>query len=366
MADNKSFANNSGITKEQSTQLQGVAILLMIYHHFFNDLSLFDDKLLFWNPEWVVRVAWFGKICVGIFAFVSGYGMSKVLDHGLGERWPVDQKMGQRLKLVRTERFLPTLKICGLQALRLLIRYWVILIVFLLLLCACGKKEFAVTEFFQNFFCLSASYNGAFWYVQQYLIMLGLLVLFEAFGGVMAAGAVLWGIAALAFPQARAALDGFFDGIRIAFVLVFFAGYFLAKSRAFQGCLQKLFSIKLALRTLFGLLMITAVFGLRVFLADSPAYAKVDFVLAPLFSVGFLLCIKGWGEKAFEAYGKISAYLWLTHLFVFDLTKDFVLERLELGHLAFFVTELILCTLVGVLCKLAERGGTALIKRLRK
>ena len=60
-----------GITRQQSYVIQGAAILLMLWHHFFSDIQFCGDKLFFWNSEVVWRAAWFGKICVALFAFVS-------------------------------------------------------------------------------------------------------------------------------------------------------------------------------------------------------------------------------------------------------------------------------------------------------
>ena len=195
-----------GITKEQSACLQGVAILLMIHHHFFNDLSIYGEALSFWNPAVAVRVAWFGKICVGVFAFVSGYGTCKVL-----------KKSGES-----------SLRVCSRQVLYLLLRYWCVLILFMGLFFALGIRTFEAKEFLLNFFCIETTYNGAFWYVQQYVIMMILMTLFEGFlrlmaqykakgwkrfsekerlegviYGLLILGGIAWGMMAILLPTAR-------------------------------------------------------------------------------------------------------------------------------------------------------------------
>lgn len=64
--------------KRNSTGLKGIAILLMLHHHNFRDVSLFENYTVSFFPfpqEWVVNVADMAKICVSLFAFISGYGL---------------------------------------------------------------------------------------------------------------------------------------------------------------------------------------------------------------------------------------------------------------------------------------------------
>ncbi len=64
--------------KEKSTILKGVAILIMIFHHCFRDAKLFSDYAISFYPfnmDAIVKLAAGGKICVAIFAFISGYGL---------------------------------------------------------------------------------------------------------------------------------------------------------------------------------------------------------------------------------------------------------------------------------------------------
>ena len=66
------------ISKEDSTALKGIAILWMIFHHCFHDIDLFKDLNLNFAPftmEGVLNVGIYAKVCVAIFAFVSGYGL---------------------------------------------------------------------------------------------------------------------------------------------------------------------------------------------------------------------------------------------------------------------------------------------------
>ena len=52
-------------TKNKAKQIQGLAILLMIYHHEFMDAFSFNHvSLIGLSVE--QKIAWFGKICVSL------------------------------------------------------------------------------------------------------------------------------------------------------------------------------------------------------------------------------------------------------------------------------------------------------------
>lgn len=68
----------SGLSKRETQALHGLAILLMLYHHLFciqTRIHVSYYSLLGRGIE--EKAAWFGKICVAIFAFTSGYGLCK-------------------------------------------------------------------------------------------------------------------------------------------------------------------------------------------------------------------------------------------------------------------------------------------------
>lgn len=56
-------------TKANSVEMYGIAILLMVFHHLFKSYI---------GPSAIQTIAYFGKICVAIFAFISGYGLSVI------------------------------------------------------------------------------------------------------------------------------------------------------------------------------------------------------------------------------------------------------------------------------------------------
>ena len=72
-------------TKEDSLILKGVAILLMMWHHCFLP-GRFDQYTIVFMPfteSQVTGFASFGKICVSLFVFISGYGLYSAYNRSL-------------------------------------------------------------------------------------------------------------------------------------------------------------------------------------------------------------------------------------------------------------------------------------------
>lgn len=64
--------------KNNSQALKGIAILLLMLHHNFREARLFENySISFWPfpQEWIVSAASMSKICVSLFAFITGYGL---------------------------------------------------------------------------------------------------------------------------------------------------------------------------------------------------------------------------------------------------------------------------------------------------
>lgn len=70
----------NSFSKRDSLAVKGAAILLMICLHCFRIPQLYEGFPVHFSPipeDLVNRVCTYAKICVGIFAFISGYGLSK-------------------------------------------------------------------------------------------------------------------------------------------------------------------------------------------------------------------------------------------------------------------------------------------------
>lgn len=64
--------------KNSSMALKGIAIIIMMFHHCFMTVDRFENySVSSWpfNIETIAKICNMGKICVAIFAFISGYGL---------------------------------------------------------------------------------------------------------------------------------------------------------------------------------------------------------------------------------------------------------------------------------------------------
>lgn len=69
-----------GLTKNDSLAIKGIAILMMLFHHLYLNADRFkgyDISFAPFSQGLVVNIAFFFKICVSIFAFITGYGLLK-------------------------------------------------------------------------------------------------------------------------------------------------------------------------------------------------------------------------------------------------------------------------------------------------
>lgn len=71
---------DSGFDITSSLAVKGIAVLLMVAHHLFRTPSIYqgyDVSFVPFTEEFVNELFTYFKICVGIFAFVSGYGLAR-------------------------------------------------------------------------------------------------------------------------------------------------------------------------------------------------------------------------------------------------------------------------------------------------
>lgn len=98
------------MTKQESTILKGVAILLMLVHHFGNPSFLIDEMRtsLLPPPIWV-EISGYCKITVAMFAFLSGYAMFELKEKYAGYKYTFD------------------------KAVKFLLSYWVVAFLFIII-----------------------------------------------------------------------------------------------------------------------------------------------------------------------------------------------------------------------------------------
>lgn len=76
-------------TKEETNFCKGIAIIMMLFHHLFNDFEEYAGHPVDYRPftgERLMFLALLCKVCVAIFVFLSGYGIAAVYERKYGNR----------------------------------------------------------------------------------------------------------------------------------------------------------------------------------------------------------------------------------------------------------------------------------------
>lgn len=141
------------ITLQKTNQLKSIAILMMLCLHLFNrdHHGLFHPLLFIGEQPLSYYISLFSDACVPIFAFVSGYG--------LYFSYKGNQQTYLKKNIDRSKK--------------LYIRYWIILILFVVLLGLIIEKDGypgTWTKFLLSFTGVKTFYNGAWWFFTIYIL----------------------------------------------------------------------------------------------------------------------------------------------------------------------------------------------------
>lgn len=141
------------ITKNKSLSLKFIASIFIILTHIFKKSEQIDNLKyisIFKIGKYPIEqyVGSFAGICVGMFIFLSGYGLYLSYDGSLNYR--------DILKRI----------------FKIYINYWVILLIFFPIGMYMGVYEFEIKEFIQNIFALNTSYNHPAWFLRLYTMLL--------------------------------------------------------------------------------------------------------------------------------------------------------------------------------------------------
>lgn len=147
----------SFISKEYSKHIYGICILMMLWHHLFGFPERFDVNFTSAFGEIAstlyLLIGYFCKICVSIYAFMTGYGlMTKYI----------------KVDITYFDLFIQMMK----RIFHFYLKYWLVLIVFLIVGLVLNVRTFELLSFVKNVIGLSCTYNAEWWYVNYYLKML--------------------------------------------------------------------------------------------------------------------------------------------------------------------------------------------------
>lgn len=129
--------------------MKGVAILLMLFLHLFNNLGFVDicHNLIFINGEPLVYILSRASNPVAFFLILGGYGLYKVNEHGDKHRWS--------------------------RMLKLLLHYWLIMLVFVIIGHFMHPDIYpgSFNSIISNITAFHTTYNGEMWFLFPYIIL---------------------------------------------------------------------------------------------------------------------------------------------------------------------------------------------------
>lgn len=144
------------LSLKQTNITKGVAILMMLALHLFNTLDysgLFTPLLFVAGKPITYFISLYCDCCVAIYCFCSGYGLYV----GYQKKDP---------NYNRKNNF---------RILKLLINYWIVLLLFAvglgIAMCKTDTYLGDFTKFILNFTTLDCTYNGAWWFVSSYILL---------------------------------------------------------------------------------------------------------------------------------------------------------------------------------------------------
>ena len=178
------------MTKDESLQLKGIAILMMLWLHLFGtDRAILENSENFihlWNGAPIAyAMRKLGRMCVVLYTFLGGYGLAKVY-----------QRSGNYTKGFGIYGGMNN----GKRVWKLFTSYWIVLLMFMAVAVAIQPDRYPgkVSEIIGNITALDCTYNDSLWFLLPYATLTLLASPIIRFANSLH-GARLWIALAVAF-----------------------------------------------------------------------------------------------------------------------------------------------------------------------
>ena len=300
----------NGITKEHSQIIYGIAILFMIYYHLFAFPERVPECLKIVNylgSNLTLIIAQFGHICISLYAFMSGYGMTRKVE----------------IKQVCSTYDIYCL--CLQQIKNFYLKFLPVFFVFVTYGIISKRYEFKFIDYILSIVGYYSVYNKEWWYVKQYIAMQLLFPLIYKFWkrvnrcfskNIRLLIYVIFLVTSSAIVSIMDPFSGYTTFI--VCVLEFTAGCIIAMNKIYER-------VKIN-NNVIPVLGIMVVFILRTYFLY---YGTYDYILAPIFI--YCVCrisqnqfVRKYFDKTIRLCGKYSIYMWLTHTFyIYYYFQDF-------------------------------------------
>lgn len=333
--------------------LQGLAILMMLYHHLFiTPEALFvpyKSVLDFISPMAEIKLAWFCKICVGIYAFISGYGLCRLLEQN-----DKSHMENHNFFMLLKDDYRVTIS----QLLKLYFQYWLVFVIFVPIGFLFFNWQFNIVELLLNFLGVISTYNGAWWYVFFYLkLMLIMPIMYRLFcycrdkkyiiSQIIFYGIIIVILCGL-YVYSKEEFDRFKVFVEWPFLECAFVGVVISRFKLYELCHKHISEVALDVLGIIGMISCVA---LRIHMAKDALSVGLDFVLVPVICYGFCVIMNHSkkASKVFLFFGKYSTFMWLIHVFVYDkyMKSVVMLSKVSTGiYLTLVVLSLLLAMIV--------------------
>lgn len=153
------------LSLSDTSVMKGIAIIAMLCHHVFTGRPEFEAPY----PEFLIALGIVGKVCVSIFLFSSGYGLTVQYEKGVDKISTIFQKLVYSIKFIVK------------RLLKFYTSYWFIFIIFVPvgilifdrnLLEAYGENVSIIKSFFYDLLGIQgrSSYNITWWFNKLIII----------------------------------------------------------------------------------------------------------------------------------------------------------------------------------------------------
>ena len=346
------------LTKQDAKMAQGLAIIAMLMLHLFCRIGELPYNTYFYigNKPLLYYLGLFGDICVPIYYFCSGYA---------------------QMVLMKTEHN-QYCKNSSKRALRFLMHFWLIVIMFACVGFVCGLLGIDIINtipgewktFLRNLLLIENSYIGAWWFVTTYLILLlgapFMKKLVEKVQPIILIGlsGIIYLIAyVFRFVYVLKLEQELFNWVWSQLILFGTSQFSFIIGMIFQeydilgkidGRLKKQ-AVRVSLIT---------ILPITVFVFHC---IEESLIIAPFTAIVTLSCFHLWKkpqkvEKVFAFLGKHSTNIWLTHMFFYMAPfKDLVfIAKFPLLVLVFM---LVMCIMTSYVISVLESGVQRIGKR---
>lgn len=88
----------AGFTPADTSICKGISVLMMLFHHLFNDYPEYAGYTIDYSPltgDQVTEIAILCKLCVAVFVFITGYGLAASFEKSFKDREPARQELAR-------------------------------------------------------------------------------------------------------------------------------------------------------------------------------------------------------------------------------------------------------------------------------